>query len=293
MVNGVENNHKTFLGQEMNKELGLNWLTFRYRNYMPEIGRFFGVDPVSSEYMSISTYQFAHNNPVSKIEIEGLEGHHLFGVDAITHEPVKVVNTNLRTEPKQGFVGPGGLGKIVVVQETTKEVVKQVAKKPSVVSKLLSGGARALGTIAALLNTQSTNGGEKEWLRERNKYNVKIDELLQVEKPEAATLTNDDSPIRRFERNPKHGKKKKGSSGAEPTNPQEVLDASLELTGNTTRRVGVDSSTGEFVVFDEHSEGVFHGHVRTWSELSQGMQAILRKAGLVNKKGKIIDNQNE
>lgn len=41
---------------------------------MPEIGRFFGVDPVSSEYMSISTFQFAHNNPVWKIELEGLKG---------------------------------------------------------------------------------------------------------------------------------------------------------------------------------------------------------------------------
>ncbi|MEP3445575.1 MAG: RHS repeat-associated core domain-containing protein, partial [Flavobacteriaceae bacterium] len=73
-INGRENNYQTYLGQEINKELGLDWLTFRYRNYMPEIGRFFGVDPISEEYFSISTYQFAHNSPVWKIELEGLEG---------------------------------------------------------------------------------------------------------------------------------------------------------------------------------------------------------------------------
>ncbi len=72
--NGVESNYQTYLGQEMNKELGLNWLSFRHRNYDPTIGRFFGIDPISEEFLSISTYQFAHNNPVWKIELEGLEG---------------------------------------------------------------------------------------------------------------------------------------------------------------------------------------------------------------------------
>ncbi|UOY08518.1 DUF6443 domain-containing protein [Muricauda sp. SCSIO 64092] len=88
-INGVENNYMTYLGQEINKELGLNWLTFRYRNYMPEIGRFFGVDPISEEFFSISTYQFAHNNPIWKIELEGLEGQELFGLDFINIEPIK------------------------------------------------------------------------------------------------------------------------------------------------------------------------------------------------------------
>ena len=88
VVNGTENNYQTYLGQEFNKELGLNWLTFRHRNYMPEIGRFFGVDPVAADYVSISTYQFAHNNPISKIELEGLEGHQLYGVDVINASPL-------------------------------------------------------------------------------------------------------------------------------------------------------------------------------------------------------------
>ncbi|MGS2764255.1 DUF6443 domain-containing protein [Sinomicrobium sp. M5D2P9] len=86
-INGPENNYQTYLGQEINKELGLNWLSFRHRNYMPEIGRFFGVDPVSEDYMSISTYQFAHNNPVWKIELEGLEGKPINNPDVINEEP--------------------------------------------------------------------------------------------------------------------------------------------------------------------------------------------------------------
>lgn len=83
--NDVAQNWK-FLGQERTTELGLLWDTYRYRNYMPDLGRFFGVDPISGEYTSISTYQFAHNNPVWKIEIEGLEGTTTSGGDNSAQE---------------------------------------------------------------------------------------------------------------------------------------------------------------------------------------------------------------
>lgn len=79
-----------YLGQERQDELGLNWHTYRYRNADPALGRFFGIDPVSEEYMSISTYQFAHNNPVWKIEIEGLEGQETSGNDVVNNEPVGI-----------------------------------------------------------------------------------------------------------------------------------------------------------------------------------------------------------
>jgi len=70
----VSDYHYRFNGQELQDELGLNWYTYRYRNYDPTYARFFGVDPISEDYYNITTYQFAHNNPVWKIEIEGLEG---------------------------------------------------------------------------------------------------------------------------------------------------------------------------------------------------------------------------
>ena len=58
------------------------------------IGRFFGVDPVTEEYMSISPYQFAHNNPVWKIELEGLEGQPTTNQDIVNREPV-YMTTNI------------------------------------------------------------------------------------------------------------------------------------------------------------------------------------------------------
>jgi RHS repeat-associated protein len=92
--NGSTNYDYKFLGQERQDELGLNWDTFRYRNYDAAIGRFFGVDPITEEYMSISPYQFAHNNPVWKIELEGLEGVATSGQDVVNKEPV-YMSTNV------------------------------------------------------------------------------------------------------------------------------------------------------------------------------------------------------
>ncbi|WP_141743558.1 RHS repeat-associated core domain-containing protein, partial [Weeksella sp. HMSC059D05] len=73
-----------FNGQEFQDELGLNWYKYRYRNYDPTFARFFSVDPITEDYYNISTYQFAHNNPAWKIEIEGLEGQETSGEDKQT-----------------------------------------------------------------------------------------------------------------------------------------------------------------------------------------------------------------
>ncbi len=70
-------------------------------------------------------------------------------------------------------------------------------------------------------------------------------------------------------------------------NGQDALDASISFNPNTTRRVGIDYATGNFVIFDETLGGVFHGHIRPWSELTQQMQAALRRSGLVNNRGVI------
>ncbi|WP_161622354.1 polymorphic toxin-type HINT domain-containing protein [Vibrio azureus] len=118
-------------------------------------------------------------------------------------------------------------------------------------------------------------------------YNFEVGDYHSYFVGENGAWVHNDCSSPEFESIPKHGKIKKGKANPEPTNPQQALDNSIELPGKTTRRVSVDKQTGEFSVFDEHTPGKFHGHSRTWKELDQTMQATLRKAGLVNKKGKI------
>ncbi|WP_433622934.1 hypothetical protein [Nocardia sp. CA-120079] len=91
-----------------------------------------------------------------------------------------------------------------------------------------------------------------------------------------------------FEPSPKHGPEQRGNAAPEPTHPQETLDKSVQIKPTSSRRVGLDSETGEFDVFDETypESGIFHGHKRAWDELTQEMQNALIKAGVVNRKGK-------
>jgi RHS repeat-associated protein len=62
-----------YQGQEFQDELGLNWYSYKWRNYMPDIGRFFNIDPLSEAYSHQSHYNFAENMVVVGRELEGLE----------------------------------------------------------------------------------------------------------------------------------------------------------------------------------------------------------------------------
>ncbi|MFY7815774.1 MAG: RHS repeat-associated core domain-containing protein, partial [Chryseobacterium taeanense] len=59
-----------FQGQEL-QETG--WYSFKWRNYMPDVGRFFNIDPLAEKYEDYTPYQFSSNQPVHGREIEGLE----------------------------------------------------------------------------------------------------------------------------------------------------------------------------------------------------------------------------
>ena len=89
-----------------------------------------------------------------------------------------------------------------------------------------------------------------------------------------------------YEKADYHTSKNTVIKNKDPQDGQAALDSSLSLNDNTRRRIGI--SNGEFVILDNTIDNIYHGHVRIWSELSQAMQALLRRNGLVNKKGKII-----
>jgi len=62
-----------YQGQEHQTELGLNWSSFKYRNYDYAIGRFLSVDPLAGKYPHNSTYAFQENKMGLGRELEGLE----------------------------------------------------------------------------------------------------------------------------------------------------------------------------------------------------------------------------
>jgi RHS repeat-associated protein len=70
-----------FQGQERQDELGLNWDSFKWRNYDSGIGRFMSVDPLAEKYSKWTPYAFAGNQVVHSRELEGLEPENDLGGD--------------------------------------------------------------------------------------------------------------------------------------------------------------------------------------------------------------------
>ena len=68
-----------YQGQERQDELGLNWDSFKWRNYDYAIGRFMSIDPLTEEYNTWSPYTFSGNRVIDARELEGLEPYILFG----------------------------------------------------------------------------------------------------------------------------------------------------------------------------------------------------------------------
>ena len=102
--NSTGNKFKTFQGQEINEELGLNWLSFKYRNYDPSLARFHNVDPLAEEYNYQSPYNFAENRVIDGNELEGLEWE------------------RFKTAAKQFFQGANDLAANTTVGEASRQV---------------------------------------------------------------------------------------------------------------------------------------------------------------------------
>lgn len=58
-------------GKELNDELGLDLYDFGARNYDPAVGRFFNIDNYAEKFSDVTPYQYAANNPVYFIDVNG------------------------------------------------------------------------------------------------------------------------------------------------------------------------------------------------------------------------------
>ena len=72
-VTGSTTYNYKYQGQERQDEFGLNWDSFKWRNYDVAIGRFFNVDPLAEQYTYNSPYAFSENRVIDARELEGLE----------------------------------------------------------------------------------------------------------------------------------------------------------------------------------------------------------------------------
>jgi hypothetical protein len=126
------------------------------------------------------------------------------------------------------------------------------------------------------------------WVQSLDAYQLASLKARASQNPKATTenLMQLVDPTLEYNANPKHEDVRLGV-GPEPVNGQRALDNSVTIKSTTNRRIGVDP-VGEIVILDDTNDGTYHGHIRTWDQLTQEMKNALANGGLIDNKGRII-----
>jgi RHS repeat-associated protein len=72
MNNPAPDNLYQYNGKELQPDHGLGWYDYGARMYMPDLGRWNGVDALAEKYVNISTYAYTANNPILFIDPNGM-----------------------------------------------------------------------------------------------------------------------------------------------------------------------------------------------------------------------------
>jgi RHS repeat-associated protein len=70
---GKVKNEYQYNDKELIDELEINWYDYGLREYDPQIGRFFRIDPLTDDYPYWTPYQYAGDEPIGNMDLDGAE----------------------------------------------------------------------------------------------------------------------------------------------------------------------------------------------------------------------------
>ncbi len=153
MNNAAPYNLYQYNGKELQPDHGLGWYDYGARMYMPELGRWNGVDALAEKYAGWSTYNYVLGNPISFIDPDGREVWiSLEGGGSVQYRNGRLYdgNGNKYKAEKGSFASS--------VQKSLRAIERQGGKVGrELVSRLAS--APATGENGILVNIYAQTGG--------------------------------------------------------------------------------------------------------------------------------------
>ncbi|UOY06607.1 hypothetical protein L0P88_22125 [Muricauda sp. SCSIO 64092] len=216
---GVENNLKTYQGQDFMEDLGLNIHEWKYRVSDPSIGRFWQVDPKASNYPYNAVYAFQENKLGSGIELEGAENH-VFNRDPLLNQSFNTLTTG-ETSPEDLL----NTSKDIIAADTAAASLFLPGPEDLVIGAFVAtkiGGAvlkglsklfgrsvsKADDAIEVASDVKKVNKNANDAEGNFVLYEVKqSDEILKVGKADADDVMADGTTIRRVHTSTRKAKK--------------------------------------------------------------------------------------
>ncbi len=133
-------NKYLYNGKELQADFGLDWYDYGARFYDAEVGRFHTVDLMAEFFPWMTNYQYASNNPVKNIDLDGLEGI-LFslGNPLLLGGSNPVMLGTSETPLIEGLTKAGGeyAGKIIETRSKVSENTSKISETTSETQKHL------------------------------------------------------------------------------------------------------------------------------------------------------------
>lgn len=88
---GAIKNQYLYNDKELFEDADLNWYDYGFRNYDPQVGKFVQLDPIASDYSYLTPFQYGSCDPITNIDLDGLEGVQAVGGLSTTAEKAIVL----------------------------------------------------------------------------------------------------------------------------------------------------------------------------------------------------------
>ncbi len=146
---GTPDHKYQYIGGEKQEEFGLQWYDLSARQYDPQLGRFFAIDPLADLYSDYSPYHYGYNSPLRFTDPSGMGPEDWYnGKGGVQYDPNVHSQADLDRMGIQGtYLGREGYG----INEQTGQTVHYLPGGGTQEYTPMLGGATVVG--------QSDNSG--------------------------------------------------------------------------------------------------------------------------------------